>query len=128
MHSPKFEAKARTLSATISASSLRNSWKKKVRDEVRRQIIPDPVEHLDFHVIVDAACEALATEITSGSYLPSQVTRVTTEKSKGLCRLIVIPNIRDVLVLQVLADALWSVLKGKAPTKNAFMLPRTTPF
>jgi hypothetical protein len=128
MHSPKFKAKARTLAGTINTSSLRNSWKKKVRDDVRKQIIPDPVEHLDFHVVADAACEALATEITSGSYLPNQVTRVTTEKSKGLCRLIVIPNIRDVLVLQVLADSLWSVLKSKAPTKNAFYAPKDHAF
>ena len=128
MHSPKFKTKAHTLTATINPSSLRNSWKKKVRDDVRRQIIPDPVEHLDFHVIADAACEALATEITSGSYLPSQVTRITIEKSKGLCRLIVMPNIRDVLVLQVLADALWNILKTKAPTKNAFYAPKDHAF
>lgn len=128
MHSPKFKAKARTLSTTINASTLRTSWKKKVRDDVRKQIIPDPVEHLDFHVVANAQCEALATEITSGSYLPSQVTRVTTEKSKGLCRLLVIPNIRDVLVLQVLADSLWSILKTKAPTKNAFYAPKDHAF
>jgi hypothetical protein len=56
------------------------------------------------------------------------VTRITSEKSKGLCRLLVIPNIRDVLVLQVVADNLWATLRGKSPTKKSFYAPKDHAF
>jgi len=128
MHSPKFRAKSKTLSASINASSLLASWKAKVRDDLRRQIVPDPVEFLDFHSNIGSACQGLATEIQSGTYVTSHVTRVTSEKSKGLCRLIVLPHVRDALVLQVLADALWVELKGKAPTDKAYYAPKDHAF
>jgi hypothetical protein len=45
------------------------------------------------------------------------------EKSKGLCRQVVIPSVRDALVLQVLSDALWLELRDKAPSRNAHYAP-----
>jgi hypothetical protein len=128
VHSPKFEAKSKSLAATINPATLLQSWKKKVRDDLRRQVIPDPVEYLDFHVMAADGCQAIAKEIQSGSYAPSHVTRVTSEKSKGLCRLIVIPNMRDALVLQVLADSLWSEIRNKAPTNKSFYAPKDHAF
>lgn len=128
MHSPKFAAKAKILAATINGTSLAKAWKSKVRNELRRQLIPDSVEFLDFHVRAEAACTSLAQEIDAGTYAPSHVTRLRVEKSNGLCRLVALPDIKDALVLQVLADSLWSVLRSKAPTKNAYYAPQDHAF
>ena len=128
MHSPKFAAKAKILAATINATSLKKAWKTKVRNELRRQLIPDPVEFLDFHIEADASCASLAQEIDAGTYAPSHVTRLRVEKGNGLCRLVALPDIKDALILQVLADALWSVLRSKAPTQNAYYAPQDHAF
>ncbi|CAD7334448.1 MULTISPECIES: RNA-directed DNA polymerase [unclassified Sphingobium] len=128
MHSPKFSAKVKTLSTSINGASLAYSWKKKVRDDLKRQIIPDPIEYLDLHVSHPAVCAAIATEIHAGSYVPSHVTRLTSEKSQGLCRLLVLPDPRDALVLQVLADSLWSELKQAAPSDKSFYAPKDHAF
>ena len=50
------------------------------------------------------------------------------EKSKGLCRQIVLPTIRDALVLQCLSDAFYADIKGKAPTKKSFFEPEDHAF
>lgn len=128
MHSPKFTAKIKALSSSINASTLTTSWKKKVRDDLKRQIIPDPVEYLDIHINHASVCASIANEIQSGSYITSHVTRITSEKSKGLCRLIVIPDPRDALVLQVLADSLWIELKKSAPSTKSYYAPKDHKF
>jgi len=104
------------------------SWKKKVREDLKRQIIPDPVEYLDFHIGYQAACTAIANDIQAGSYIPSHVTRIRSEKSNGLCRLIVVPNPKDALVLQVLADSLWAEIRKAAPSDKSFYAPKDHSF
>lgn len=128
MHSPKFAAKVKTLSSSISASSLALAWKNKVRNDLKRQIVPDPLEYLDIHISYAAVCASVANEIQAGSYVPSHVTRITSEKSQGLCRLIVVPDPRDALVLQVLADSLWVELKKAAPSDKSFYAPKDHAF
>lgn len=95
---------------------------------MRRQAIPDPIEHLDLHVQLSAACAVLEAEVQSGSYVPKSPNRLLMEKSKGLCRQIVVPSARDALVLQALSDALWVDLKKSALTKNAFWAPSDQAF
>ena len=95
---------------------------------MRKQPIPDPIEHLDFHVGLDANCTSLAADVCSGNYIPSSPTRFLSEKSKGLCRQLVIPSVKDALVLQLLSDALWIDLRSKAPSKNAFYAPQDQGF
>ncbi|MCV0371308.1 MULTISPECIES: RNA-directed DNA polymerase [Filomicrobium] len=94
-----------------------------MRDALRRQPIPDPVEHLDFHVHLGASCSAIEAEVCSASYLPRAPTRFLSEKSKGLCRQIVIPTVKDALIIQALSDALWAEIKKKAPSPNAYYAP-----
>lgn len=90
---------------------------------MRRQQIHDPVEHLDFHVNLHSACSAIAADVCSGSYIPDPPARFLAEKTKGLCRQLVIPSVKDALILQTLSDALWAELKRKAPSENAFYAP-----
>jgi hypothetical protein len=123
MHSPKFPLKAKNLRDVINVARLKATWRNKVREAMRRQPIPDPLENLDFHIRIDAISKTIESEVLTAAYIPNTPTRFLSEKSKGLCRQIVIPSVKDALVLQTLSDALWADIKSKAPTKKAFYAP-----
>jgi hypothetical protein len=95
---------------------------------MREQFINDGIEHLDFHMARKLESEKLSHLILSGDYAPQKAQRILVEKSKGLCRQLVIPTIRDAIVLQCLSDALYAEIKGKAPTKNSFFEPKDHKF
>ena len=59
----------------------------------------------------------------SGVYAPKSPLKLLSEKSKGLCRQLVIPSVNDALLLQTLSDALWEEIKTKAPSPNAKYAP-----
>ena len=128
MKSPKFSLKKDGLRVITNSSRLKTTWKNRVRDAMRRQAIPDPVEHLDFHINLAAECNSIEAEVCSGTYKPRPPTRFLSEKSKGLCRQIVIPTVKDALILQTLSDALWHEIKLLAPSKNAFWAPNDQQF
>src|ERR1700722_3138593 len=128
MHSPKFPIKAKSLRDVINVSRLKTIWKAKVRDAMRRQPIPDSIQNLDFHIRLDAVCATIVSEVLTGAYIPNSPIRFLSEKSKGLCRQLVIPSVKDALVLQTLSDALWVELKSKAPSKNSFYAPNDHQF
>jgi hypothetical protein len=73
-------------------------------------------------------CTSLESEVRSGSYIPRPPIRLLSEKSKGLCRQLVIPSAKDALVLQTLSDALWAEIKTKAPSKTSFFAPEDHSF
>jgi hypothetical protein len=128
MHSPKFPIKAKSLRDVINVSRLKTTWKAKVRDAMRRQPIPDSIENLDFHVRLDAICTTIESEILAGAYIPNSPIRFLSEKSRGLCRQLVIPSVKDALILQTLSDALWAEIRTKAPTNKSFYAPNDHQF
>ena len=95
---------------------------------MRRQVVPDPVEFLDFHIHLKQRCNELENAICSGEYQPRRAIRLTSEKSRGLCRQMVLPSPEDALVLQALSNSLWDVIKNKAPHHNSFYAPQDQPF
>jgi len=123
MRSPRFAAREAQLRPILSRGTLRAVWEKNVRQAMRRQLIADPIDHLDFHQSLSAQCDRIETAIRSGSYSPSPVRRILVEKSKGLCRQLAIPSVTDALILQCLSTALYSDIRGKEPTKNSFFEP-----
>ena len=95
---------------------------------MRDQFMCDGIENFDFHVSRKVESQKLSHLILSGDYVPQKAQRILVEKSKGLCRQLVIPSIRDAIVLQCLSDALYSEIKGKAPTSKAFFEPKDHKF
>jgi hypothetical protein len=128
MLSPKFPQKRKDIEEVINPTRLRSRWREKVREAMRHQAMPDPVEHLDFHINLESICISIAAEIYSGTYIPRPPIRLLSEKSKGLCRQLVVPSAKDALILQTLSDALWVDLQKKAPSKNAFYAPNDNQF
>ena len=124
MKSPRFYFRATPLKRIFSASNLERIWRKKVRVSLKQQALRDGIEHFDFHLQCENECRKLSASILSGDHVPSKALRVLSEKSKGLCRQIVIPNVADALVLQCLSDALYGEIKDNAPTTKAFFEPQ----
>ena len=124
MRSPRFDIRAEPLRAIFSPSNLEQIWREKVRISMREQFLNDGVENFDFHVARKLECKKLSQLILEGSYVPQRAQRILVEKGKGLCRQIVIPTIRDALVLQCLSDALYAQIRDKAPTKKSYFEPK----
>ncbi len=128
MRSPRFDIRAKKLRAIFSPKNIERIWKEKVKVSMRDQFLCDGIENFDFHVSRKVESQKLSHLILSGEYVPQKAQRILVEKSKGLCRQLVIPSIRDAIVLQCLSDALYSEIKGKAPTSKAFFEPKDHKF
>jgi hypothetical protein len=124
MKSPRFDIRAAPLRRIFSHGNLERVWSKKVRVSMRQQFINDGLEHFDFHVARGTECRKLSQLILSGEYVPERAQRILIEKSKGLCRQLVIPSARDALVLQCLSDAFYAEIRSRAPTDRAFFEPK----
>ncbi|WP_082474877.1 RNA-directed DNA polymerase [Sphingomonas sp. Leaf343] len=128
MKSPRFDIRAKKLRTIFSPSNIEEVWKSKVRVSMRDQLMSDGIENFDFHIARGVESRKLSELILSGDYVPQRAQRILVEKSKGLCRQLVIPSVKDAIVLQCLSDALYFEVKGKAPTKKAFFEPKDHKF
>lgn len=128
MKSPQFEARSAPIRKLFTPSRLEWTWKKKVRYDMGDQVFRDLVEHLDFHVNLKAECKKLSDEVCAGVYSPAPPMRLLLEKSKGLCRQMVVPTARDAVVLQCLSDSLYPDISKQAPSSNAFYQPKDHSF
>ena len=95
---------------------------------MRQQFLNDGIEHFDLHAARALECKKLSLLIMRGDYIPDKAQRILIEKSKGLCRQLVIPSAKDALVLQCLSDALYHEIRGHAPTNRAFFEPKEHKF
>lgn len=128
MQSPKFSKKSDQFKKLLAPQALRELWKKQIRDKMRKQIVPDAVEFLDFHFDIKKRSAQIEALVCGGNYLPSPILRLTMEKSKGLCRQISLPDPADALILQILSNRLWRAIEPKAPSATAFFAPQDQPF
>jgi hypothetical protein len=128
MRSPRFDIRAAKLHTLFSPKNIERIWKEKVRSSMKNQFLKDGIEHFDFHISIKIESIKLSHLILSGDYAPQKAQRILVEKSKGLCRQLVIPHIRDAIVLQCLSDALYEEVKGKSPTKNSYFEPQDHKF
>jgi len=126
--SPKFPQRKKELEQRFSIQSIKDCWKHKVRTNLKRSIISDPFEWLDYHTEISSIAEQVRKSVLDGGYSPTSTAKVSLEKSKRLCRQLVIPEPRDALVLQILSDALYSDIKATAPTNKAFFEPKDHSF
>jgi hypothetical protein len=128
MRSPKFPVRADSLKKTIDQFELKAVWKRHVRDFLRREAVSDALEYLDFHIRIDREAEAIAARVLGGEYVTSPPARLLAEKSKGLCRQLVIPSPSDSVLLQALSEAIWKRVRTEAPSKNSFYAPNDHAF
>lgn len=90
---------------------------------MRRQLIEDPIELYDLHLNLSSVADELESRVMGGEYSPHTPKRVLVEKSKGLCRQLVVPHPYDCLALECLSSNLHPNLRDQAPHANAFYQP-----
>lgn len=123
MQSPKFSFLRKELLAAFAVKLLKEDWKNRVKLQIRKQILLDPIEYRDYQNEIDDLVTNVRNEIVSGSYNVRPPKRYLVEKSMGLCRMMTLVHPRDLLVLERLSKTIYSELKLKAPSKNAYFEP-----
>ncbi len=127
MKSPKFEFKKDEISSALSITSLRNSYQKKVKSQIRDQLFVDLIEFRDVALDLNRYLTEINDEVLSGFYQPFLPVHYLIEKSRGLCRQMTLAHPRDLIVLQCLTTALHPDISARAPSKNAFFEPGKSP-
>lgn len=123
LQSPKFEFLKPDLRETFDSKLLTEEWKKRVRYQIRKQLIFDVLEYRDYSENVFELIESVQAEVLSGTYQVKHSKRYLVEKSRGLCRQMTLVHPRDLLVLERLARSIYFELKKKAPSKSAYFEP-----
>ena len=96
------------------------AWKKTVRNGLRSQVLDDMFDYLDYHHRIEGIARRVRERVISGLYRPKSPHVAKLEKSKGICRRIVMPSPEDALCLQVLVNFLEEKIKEKRPSDSAF--------
>lgn len=123
MQSPKFKFLTEDLNDVFSFGRLKEEWKKRVRAQLRKQLVFDPIEYRDLNEKIDELISRVRREVISGDYNVRQPKRYLAEKSRGLCRQMTLIHPRDLLVLERLSRSVYFELKSKAPSTTAFFEP-----
>jgi hypothetical protein len=123
MHSPKFKFAKGDIEKLFLAKEVGRVWRKKIRQQIRRQIIFDPIEFKDIDGSISAVASIIERDICDAQYQPRPVKRYLVEKSRGLCRQMTMPHPIDLLVLEVLSESVSSELERSKPSKKAFFEP-----
>lgn len=123
MQSPKFRFLEKELGEVFSKKLLAEEWKSRVKQQIRKQQIFDPIEYRDYSENISRLIEDVRRDILSGTYSVRLAKRYLEEKSRGLCRQMTLVHPRDLLVLERLSRAVYFSLKASAPSKSAFFEP-----
>lgn len=102
---------------------MREEWKKRVRYQLRKQLVFDAIEYRDYNDNLTRLISQIQREVLSGEYIVRKPKRFLAEKSRGLCRQMTLVHPRDLLVLERLSRSIFFELKSKAPSKAAFFEP-----
>lgn len=109
----------------LHRNNLTSVWKNHIRSAVRQQAIRDLSDYYDVHLAIDDHSHQIREQTLQGIYRPRPPTVVLQEKSKGLCRQLVVPDPIDALTLQVTVNAVTKSILGNQPSKNAFYQPQS---
>lgn len=123
MLSPKFAFSVKSIHLCVSKSNIEKAWRKKVRPQLRKQVLWDLIEFRDIDHDVKSISAQMATEVAQAAYQVSKPKTYLAEKSKGLCRQMTLVEPTDLILLQCLSSRLHQQIVSSAPSKGAFFQP-----
>lgn len=123
MRSPKFTFSVKSIRGCVGQPSLANAWRKKVKAQLRKQIIRDLIEFRDIDLSLSTVTKQLAADLEAARYKVSPPQTYLVEKSRGLCRQMTLVGPRDLMVLQALSSVLHGQIVAKSPSPRAFFQP-----
>lgn len=123
MKSPKFGFSAPSIATCISEAAIKAIWKNKVKPQLRKQVLWDLIEFRDIDSDIAAVAKEIESEVKESSFRVSRPQTYLVEKSKGLCRQMMLIRPQDLIVLQCLSTRLHTQIVSSAPSKSAFFEP-----
>lgn len=123
MRSPKFVFSGPSISSCVSEKHLTDAWRKKVKSQLRKQLLFDLIEFRDIDHDISELTLQVAKEVLCAEYLVSKPRTYLVEKSRGLCRQMTLVQPIDLIVLQCLSTRLHNQIVKKSPSKAAFFQP-----
>jgi len=125
---PRFPDKRDLLLKILTETRLAAIWQDKVRAETRKQCLLDLSDYQDIHSNLSTHIQRLRREIQQGAYKPRDHVRVLSEKSKGLCRQLVVLDALDALILQTIVNEMLPALEKNKPSKRSYYRPESHRF
>ena len=123
MRSPKFIFSEKSISECTGPAQLKKAWQKKIKGQLRQQILWDVIDFRDVEANLDQFISTLSSEIISANYRVSKPHTYLVEKSRGMCRQMTLVQPRDLIVLQCLSSRLYAQILSNSPSKAAFFEP-----
>jgi Reverse transcriptase (RNA-dependent DNA polymerase) len=123
MRSPKFVFSEKVITASVGRTAMVAAWKKKVRPQLRKQVLWDLIEFRDIDENINEIAETISCDVRNGSYRVNRPQTYLVEKSKGLCRQMTLAHPVDMILLQCLSSRLYKQILDGAPSKSAFFEP-----
>lgn len=123
MQSPKFKFLVGDLKDVFDQTLLTKEWKSRVKHQLRKQVVFDPIEYRDYDADISALISGVYFDVIRGEYQVKHAKRYLSEKSRGLCRQMTLVHPRDLLVLERLSRSFYIELKKKEPSKSAYFEP-----
>ncbi|MFA7546313.1 MAG: RNA-directed DNA polymerase [Candidatus Cloacimonadaceae bacterium] len=114
------QERKQVLENVFNIRAITNIWRKIVKNQLRSADIKDLFDNYDFNYNIDNHAKHLRKRILSGTYRTEQPVFYRIEKKLGVCRLLVIPNPSDALVLQVVIESIARQVLDAQPTDRAF--------
>lgn len=123
MRSPKFIFSAPSIKGCTGPSNVKAAWKKKVKPQLRKQVVWDLIEFRDIDREIGSVSHQMSREIAEAAYKVNKPQTYLVEKSLGLCRQMTLVQPHDLIVLQCLSTRLHSQIVRSAPSKAAYFQP-----
>lgn len=123
MRSPKFVFSEPSIKGCTGANHIISAWKKKVKPQLRRQVLWDLIEFRDVDYDMGTLSQQMSKDISEATYQVSKPKTYLVEKSRGLCRQMTLVRPQDLIILQCLSTRLHSQIIRNSPSKAAFFQP-----
>lgn len=123
MRSPKFAFSVPSLASCVSRANVEQAWRRKVKPQLRKQLLWDPIEFRDLDTGIKQLAAQIEAEVAKAEYKVSKPQTYLLEKSRGLCRQMMLVRPHDLILLQCLSTKLYQQIVSSAPSKAAFFEP-----
>lgn len=123
MRSPKFVFSEPSIKGCTSPNHIISAWKKKVKPQLRKQVLWDLIEFRDVDHDIVTLSHQMSKDISGAAYQVSKPKTYLVEKSRGLCRQMTLVRPQDLIILQCLSSRLHSQIIRNSPSKAAFFQP-----
>ena len=119
--SPRFPERRSRLKTILTKPRLQSIWNNHIRQALRQQNVTDLADYYDVHLDLGVRITNVTDRIFRGVYSPNTPVRVLLEKSKGLCRQLLVPDPIDALVLQTVVNSVLTQILDNQPNQNAYL-------